>query len=100
VKTVLAESAKEQRRSERNNASLVIYNLKESSNDIKKVRELFCYCDCADTVVQVVRLGKPSQPSVSKPASSPRPLKIEFWFQRERDFILQQARFLCDSSHL
>lgn len=100
VKTVLAESVKEQRRSERDNASLVIYNLKESSNDIKKVRELFCYCDCADTVVQVVRLGKPSQPSVSKPASSPRPLKVELWSQRERDFILQQAHFLCDSSRL
>lgn len=36
VKTVLAESVKKQRRSERDSASLVICNFKESSNDIKR----------------------------------------------------------------
>jgi hypothetical protein len=100
VKSVIAESVKEQRRSERNSASLVINNLKETSNDTKKVRELFYYFDCVDSIAHVVRLDKPSQHNVSKPASSPRSLKVKRWFRREHDFILQQARFLYDLSRL
>ena len=41
VKSVVAESFKAQRRSERDNASLVIYKLKETNNDLHRVKELF-----------------------------------------------------------
>ena len=40
VKSVVAESFKAQRRSERDNASLVIYKLKETNNDLNRIKEL------------------------------------------------------------
>ena len=98
VKSVVAESFKAQRHSERDNASLVIYKLKETNNNLNRIKELFSICDCADYVIRVFRLSKSAKSDISKTMPTPRPLKVELWSQHDRDYILQQARFICRSN--
>ena len=78
VRSVVNESVKAQRNNEKDNSSVVIYGLKEANNDLAKVRNLLKVCDCEDTVVHVIRLGKFSaRPNEVNFKRTCHPLKVE-----------------------
>ena len=67
---------------------MVIYGLKEASNDLAKVRNLLKVCDCEDTVVHVIRLGKFSvRPDEVNFKQTGRLLKVELWSQSDRQIF-------------
>ena len=75
---------------------MVIYGLQESNNDLAKVRGLLLVCDCTDSMVRVSRLGKPIAGSDGANSKQKCPLKVELWSQGDREFVLQQAKTICD----
>ena len=86
VKSVVADSFKNQRIQDRDKASLVIHGVAETRNDLGTVRDFLKPIDCAESVLRVYRLGKePAQNRV-------RPVKVELKSKSDRDHVLRQIK--------
>ncbi len=78
--------------------SVFVYGMSESKEDMKNVSKLLDD-DKFHSIVQISRIGKFS--NNSKKTSKPlcRPLKVEFQYREDRDWVLRNSKSLINSSN-
>ena len=96
VKSVVADSFKEQRITNEYNSSVVIHGVPESKDDLIKVRDLFKLVNCADSLLNVFRMGKYNTPPAGRKLY--RPLKLIFQSRGDLDYVLNYAKVISTSA--
>ena len=90
VKSVVVDTFRKEKATERSNASVAIHNMKEYGSDMRDVQELFDFLECNVQVVNTVRIGK------YKLSKKVRPLKVELRSVLDRKAILQASKHFKD----
>ena len=96
VKSVVADSFKEQCITNEDSSSVVIHGVPESMDDLIKVRDLFKLVNYADSLLNLFRMGK----SNTHPAGRKlyRPMKVILWSIKDRNYVLKSAKVIVTSA--
>ena len=80
---------------ERSNATVAEYNMREDGNDVRDVQDLFNFMDCDVRAIQAVRIGHHDKSS-SRKVHLLKELQSIF----EKNNLLQASKFLRDHSSI